>query len=232
MELADVGAAVVPPLVQVGLVVVQERRPAVPDLGEQLLDGGGTVEAADGLLGQAGLTDDRLDALALGAQRLDLLIPLPGADGQGGLLRPPGGRRGRGLLQVRSVPAAGGLLWLRLGGRFFQAGPVPGDRLLHVLGQVVIDMPPVGDLDCLRGSLARAVGVGAGPVPADHLGSGVLLQPFGEGVRLPVAQQVYRLAGLGVDQDGPVVPAAAERGLTGGAARYARVQRSRAPGDP
>ena len=232
MQLADVGAALVPPLVQVGLVVVQERRPAVPDLGEQLVDGGGAVEAADGLLGQAGLAHDRLDALALGAQRLDLLIPLPGADGQGGLLRPPGGRRGRGLLQVRSVPAAGGLLWLRLGGRFFQAGPVPGDRLLHVLGQVVVEMPPVGDLDCLRGALAGAVGVGAGPVPADHLGSGVLLQPFGEGVRLPVAQQVYGLAGLGVDQDGPVVPAAAERGLTGGAARYARVQRSRAPGDP
>ena len=104
---ADVGAALVPPLVQVGLVVVQERRPPVPDLGEQLSGGGGAVEAADGLLGQAGLPHDRLDALALGAQRLDLLIPLAGADGQGGLLRPPGGRRGCGLLQVSSGLAAG-----------------------------------------------------------------------------------------------------------------------------
>ena len=80
VQLADVGAAFVPPLVQVGLVVVEERRASVPDLGEQLVDGGGAVEAADGLLGQAGLAHDGLDALALGAQRLDLLIPLPCAD--------------------------------------------------------------------------------------------------------------------------------------------------------
>ncbi len=72
-------------------------------------------------------------------------------------------------------------------------------------------MPPVRDLYRRRGAPARAVGVGAGPVPADHLGSGMLLQPLGEGVRLAVAQQARRLACLGVDQDGPVVPAAAER---------------------
>jgi hypothetical protein len=36
-------------------------------------------------------------------------------------------------------------------------------------------------------------------------------QPVCEGVRLAVAQQVHRLAGLRVDQDGSVVPAAAER---------------------
>ncbi len=80
VQLADVGAALVPPLVQVGLVVVQERRASVPDLDEQLVDGGGAAEAADGPLGQAGLAHDGLDALALGAQRLDLLIPLPCAD--------------------------------------------------------------------------------------------------------------------------------------------------------
>ena len=157
MQLADVGAALVPPLVQVGLVVVQERRAAVPDLGEQLVDGGGAVEAADGLLGQAGLAHDRLDALALGAQRLDLLIPLPGADRQGGLLRPPGGGRGCGLLQVRGGrPPRRGLLRLRFGGGFFQAAAVPGHCLLHVLGQVVIEMPPVGDLDCAAGAPWRA----------------------------------------------------------------------------
>ena len=154
---ADVGAALVPPLVQVGLVVVEERRPPVPDLGEQFPGGGGAVEAADGLLGQAGLPHDRLDALALGAQRLDLLIPLAGADRQGGLLRPPGGRRGCGLLQVSSGLAADGLLRPRFGGGFFQAAPVPGHCLLHVPGQVVIDMPPVRDLHRRRGALARAV---------------------------------------------------------------------------
>jgi len=35
-----VQAALVPPLVRVGLVVIQERRQPVPDLGEQLIGGG------------------------------------------------------------------------------------------------------------------------------------------------------------------------------------------------
>jgi hypothetical protein len=39
----------------------------------------------------------------------------------------------------------------------------------------------------------------------------MLAQPAGEGVRLAVAQQIHRLAGLRVDQHGAVVPAAAER---------------------
>ena len=105
---------------------------------------------SDGLLGQPGLALDRLDALALGTQRLDLLIPLAGPDGQGGVLSSPGRGCGRCLLQVRSVRAGPGLLRLRPGDRFFQAGPVPGHRLFHVPGEVVIQMPPVGDLDCLR----------------------------------------------------------------------------------
>ena len=72
-------------------------------------------------------------------------------------------------------------------------------------------MPAVRDLLCFRGALAGAVGVGAGPVAADHLGPGVLLQPLRECGRLAVAQQVHGLAGLRVDQDGAVIPAAAER---------------------
>ena len=99
----------------------------------------------------------------------------------------------------------------RFGGGFFQAAAVPGHRLFDVPGEVVIQVPAVSDLDRVRGALPCAVGVGAGPVPADHLGSGVLAQPVCEGVRLAVVQQVHRLAGLRVDQDGAVVPAAAER---------------------
>jgi hypothetical protein len=48
----DVSAALVPPLVHVRLVVIQQRRPAVHGLGQQLVNGLGTVEAADGFLGQ------------------------------------------------------------------------------------------------------------------------------------------------------------------------------------
>ena len=35
VQLADVGAALVPPLVQVRLVLIEHRRPAVGDFGEQ-----------------------------------------------------------------------------------------------------------------------------------------------------------------------------------------------------
>ncbi len=83
VQLADVRAALVPPLVQVRLVLIQHRRPPIFGLGEQLACAAGPVEAADGFLGQSGLAHDRLDALALRAQRLDLLIPFPGALGQG-----------------------------------------------------------------------------------------------------------------------------------------------------
>ena len=59
-QLVDVGAALVPPLVQVVLVLIRERRPPVPGLGQQLIGFGGAVEAADGLLGEPGLAHDRL----------------------------------------------------------------------------------------------------------------------------------------------------------------------------
>jgi hypothetical protein len=83
----DVGAALVPPLVQVRLVVIQQRRPAVHGLGQQLVNGLGTVEAADGFLGQAGAAHYRLDAQALRAQRLYLLIPFPCPPDQRGVRR-------------------------------------------------------------------------------------------------------------------------------------------------
>jgi hypothetical protein len=37
VQLAGVGAALVPPLLQPGLVIVEEGRPAVVDLGEEFL---------------------------------------------------------------------------------------------------------------------------------------------------------------------------------------------------
>ena len=47
MQLADVGAALVPALVQVGLVSVEEGLPPAADLGQQLISAGRAVEAAD-----------------------------------------------------------------------------------------------------------------------------------------------------------------------------------------
>ncbi len=90
------------------------------------------------------------------------------------------------MLQVSRGILACRRLVLRLG--FFQAVPVPGDRFLYMLSEVVIQMPAIGDLDRVRRSLARAFGVGAGPVAADHLGPRVGAQPFLQRFRLAVAQ--------------------------------------------
>jgi hypothetical protein len=92
-----------------------------------------------------------------------------------------------------------------------QAAVVGGDGLLHVLGQVVPQMPAVGDLDRRRCPMPSSIGVGAGPVPADHLGARVLAQPPGEGVGFPVAQQIDRSVGGDVDQHRAIDAAAAQR---------------------
>ena len=51
-------------------------------------------------------------------------------------------------------------------------------------------MPAIGDLDGLGGTLARPVGVGAGAIAAEDLDAGVVLQPGGEGLSGPVGQEI------------------------------------------
>jgi hypothetical protein len=99
---------------------------------------------------------------------------------------------------------------------------VHGDGLLHVLGQVVPQVPAVGDLDRGRRALPGAVGVGAGPVPADHLGAGMRAQPAGEGVGLAVGEQVDRAVGGHVDQDRAVDVPAAQREVVHAEHRHTR----------
>ena len=112
-------------------MLIQDRRPAVLHLDEQLIDGFCVVEAADGLFREAGLALDRLDALALGLQRLDQVVPLPGADRQRGFFRAAGGSLDRGLLQVRGLRRLGGGGLFRFSGRgFFQALQQPRYRPL------------------------------------------------------------------------------------------------------
>jgi hypothetical protein len=212
VQLDDVGASLVPPLVQVGLVLVQDRRAAVLHLGQQLIDGFRIVEAADGLFREAGLAFDRLDALALGFQRLDQVVPLPGAERERRLLSTAGGGLDRGLLQVTDLWCLGDRRLSRLfGGGLFQAGAVPDRRLVHVLAQVVVNVPPVRDLVRVGCALPGAVGVRARAVTADHLYPGMGLQPVRDGIGLAVAEQVNGPAGLHVDDDGAVVPAPPER---------------------
>ena len=100
-------------------------------------------------------------------------------------------------------------------GLFFEAAAVRHDRLLGVPGQVVPQVPPVSDLDRVRGAVPGALGVGPGPVPADHRGAGMGLQPGLDSGRFPVWQQVDRVSGAHVHQDGPVDVSLAQREITG-----------------
>ena len=54
-----------------------------------------------------------------------------------------------------------------------QAAAVGQHGALEVPGQVVPQVPAVGDLHRVRGAEPGGLGVGAGPVPADHLDPGM-----------------------------------------------------------
>ena len=177
----------VPPLVQVGLEFIEDRWPSAAGFGQQVLGAGGAGEPAHCFLGQPELPHDRFDALALGPQRLYCLIPLADAPDQRGILEPLVCRGGRGLAQIRFRRRLRRWLWLG----FFQAATVAGHRLVHVLGEVVPQMPPVGDLDRPRCTGPGAVGICSRAVPADHLGARMGAQPAGERLCFPVGQQVH-----------------------------------------
>ena len=72
-------------------------------------------------------------------------------------------------------------------------------------------MPAVGDLDRVRRAGPGALGVVAGPVPADHRGAGMGFQPGLEAGGLPVRQQVDHVGGAHVHQHCPVYLALGQR---------------------
>ncbi len=84
------------------------------------------------------------------------------------------------------------------------------DDFLDGVAEVLQQVPPVGDLDRVRCSLAGALGVAAASVAADDLNARVVAQPGGEGVGGAVGQNVDRPAGVHVEQHRRVsVPTAA-----------------------
>ena len=83
--------------------------------------------------------------------------------------------------------------------------------LLGVFGQVVPQMPAIGDLDRVRRARPGALGAVAGPVPADDLRAGMRRQPRLEAGGLPVWQQVDHVAGAHVHQHRPVHLALGQR---------------------
>ncbi len=72
------------------------------------------------------------------------------------------------------------------------------DGLAEVLPQV----PPIRDLDRLRGSCGSTGRVVAAAVPADDLDVGLGGQPSRHGVGLPVRQYIDRAVAVHVDHDG------------------------------
>ena len=108
-----------------------------------------------------------------------------------------GGRRGGGLAGRCAVCGPG----VRSAG---EAAAVRGDRLLRVLAQVVPQVPAVRDLDSERRAGRSAIGICAGPVPADDFRAGTGLQPLLQRGGLAVGQQVDDLARLGVGHHGAI----------------------------
>jgi hypothetical protein len=72
-------------------------------------------------------------------------------------------------------------------------------------------MPAVSDLDRAGRTVAGTLGVSAGPVPADHPRARVRLEPVGQRPGLAARQDVDGPPGGGVNQDGGVDVAAAQR---------------------
>jgi hypothetical protein len=93
---------------------------------------------------------------------------------------------------------------------FTQAVAVLVAGLLHCRRQVLQQMPVIGHLQGVRGGPLDRLGVGAGPVPADDLRTGMLCEPGHERLRGAVGQHVHDASGLGVDEHGVVGAALAE----------------------
>ncbi|GAA2374567.1 hypothetical protein GCM10010170_077730 [Dactylosporangium salmoneum] len=204
-ERLGVGAASGPSLVEVLEVGVEDAGPgAGSGGGDEVFDVGGPGVAADGFAGQAEFTDDGLDAATFVAQPLDLLETVAGAPGQTALSL-GGCCVGRHEFRVERR-----LRRCRLR-RWGKAALMAGDGFLDVLGEVVPEVPPVGDLDGVRSAAAGRFGVGASAVAADHLRARIRFQPGGERVRFAVWQHVDWGAGVQVDQDGAVAVATPER---------------------
>ena len=111
---------------------------------------------------------------------------------------------------------------------------------------VAQQMPPVGDLNGLRRSLAGSIGVGAGPIADDDLDRRMVLEPRGQGLGRAVGQQVDAAPALEITEDravalafapGPVIDAEDTRrerrieiGLADAAQQGRRADRHADPG--
>ena len=121
-------------------------------------------------------------------------------------------------------------------------GSMPVAEGLDGLADVAEQVPSIGDLDGVRGTLADAVGVGTGTIAGDDLDARPVTQPGGDGSSLAIGQEIDHPVCLEVDQHravatptppGPVVnPEDTRRrhDIGGSTGRYQTQQRVRARG--
>ncbi|MEV0642380.1 hypothetical protein AB0I77_47200 [Streptomyces sp. NPDC050619] len=129
LQAAEAVEALVPALVQVGLVWVQGAGEVLPAACGQFLPGDGAGIAPDGVPGQFEAAGDGPDAEALTEEFVHGGVVLPGPLGQPARV---------GDWRVQDFRAC-----LRGGGRRAKAGTVLADQYFHDLGEVVPEMPQI-----------------------------------------------------------------------------------------
>ncbi|MEV6212771.1 hypothetical protein [Kitasatospora sp. NPDC051914] len=138
---------------------------------KELLHVGGSGETQDGAAAEAEFTGDGTQAVAAFDAFVDLLVTLASAGDQGT----------RSAVDVQLVRAGspgtghGTLIFSEVEG-FAQVGAVAADDALDGLGEVVQQVPGVGDLLGLRRTRSGTVAEGSGAVAADRPHFGVVAQ--------------------------------------------------------
>jgi hypothetical protein len=80
-------------------------------------------------------------------------------------------------------------------GRIAQGGMVTDEDPLHYLRQIPLYVEAIGNLDRLWGARGCSLGIGAGPIPANHLDLGLVPQPSGQGGGLAIGQDLAPISG-------------------------------------
>jgi hypothetical protein len=217
VERGGVGDALVPPPVQVRGELIQLRFPA-GGLAQQFPGAAGAGEPLHGLAVQPGGAADRGQRFAGVQPSADLGVAFPGPGHQAALPAARVQEPVRRCLARRLLPGRAGsarrvlAAFSVVAGRLVrQAAAMASHRLLGVFGQVVPQMPAIGNLDRVGRARLGTLGIVAGPVPADDSRAGMRRQPRLQGGGLPVRQQVDHVPGAHIDQHRPVHLALGQR---------------------
>ena len=95
------------------------------------------------------------------------------------------GQRGRGGCGTLDVTMPGDDT-----GSSMNMATMPIDEPLHHVAEIAKQMPAICDLDGVWRSAPGPIRIGSSPVANDDFDTGVLLEPGGEGVGVPLGQKV------------------------------------------